>query len=87
MFELLAFGIPGGPELLIILAILLFLFGAKQIPKLARGIGSGISEFKAGLQEGAETVREESASVEELVSETPSSRETADEPESRKEAS
>ncbi|MBI3259589.1 MAG: twin-arginine translocase TatA/TatE family subunit [Ignavibacteriae bacterium] len=36
----------GTPELLIIaLAILLF-FGAKKIPDLMKGLGSGIKEFK-----------------------------------------
>ena len=42
--------VPGvGPtELIIILAIVLLLFGAKKIPELARGLGTGIREFKKG---------------------------------------
>ncbi len=75
MFELLAFGVPGGPEMLILLVILLFLFGAQKIPKLARGIGSGVSEFKAGLREGKERVEEESTSMKQLVSESAGSTE------------
>ena len=39
-------------ELLIILVIVMLLFGATQIPRLMRGMGSGIHEFKKGLQEG-----------------------------------
>ena len=39
-------GIPGGMEMLIILAIVVLLFGAKKIPDLAKGLGTGIKEFK-----------------------------------------
>lgn len=44
------FGI-GHTELLIVLGVFVLLFGAKKIPELARGLGSGISEFKKGLSE------------------------------------
>jgi sec-independent protein translocase protein TatA len=44
----------GGPELLIILAIVLLLFGAKKLPDLARSMGKSTKEFKKGLQEGAQ---------------------------------
>lgn len=45
----------GVQELLIIFCVLLLLFGANKIPKLARGIGQGINEFKRGLKDkGAE---------------------------------
>jgi sec-independent protein translocase protein TatA len=36
----------GMPELLIIVLIIVLLFGAKKIPELMRGLGSGIKEFK-----------------------------------------
>lgn len=42
----------GGTELIIALVIILLLFGAKRIPELARGLGSGVREFKAGTREG-----------------------------------
>lgn len=42
--------LPGGMEFLIILAIIIILFGAKKIPDLAKGIGSGIKEFRKGLK-------------------------------------
>lgn len=47
-------GIPSlGPmELIIALVVILLLFGAKRIPELARGLGSGVREFKAGTKEG-----------------------------------
>jgi sec-independent protein translocase protein TatA len=38
-------------EILILVGILVFLFGAKKIPELARGMGIGIKEFKQGLRE------------------------------------
>ena len=42
----------GGTELLIILAILLLLFGASRLPKLARSMGQASKEFKDGFKEG-----------------------------------
>jgi len=39
------------PELLIILAIVVLLFGAKKIPDLAKGIGKGIKSFKSEMKE------------------------------------
>lgn len=39
-------GLPGPTELIIILAIVILLFGAKKIPEVAKGLGSGIREFK-----------------------------------------
>lgn len=44
----------GLPELVIILVIILLLFGATKLPKLARGLGSSVKEFKKGMEEGAE---------------------------------
>ena len=44
-------GMPGLPELLIILVIVFFLFGAKRLPELARGLGRSITNFKSGLNE------------------------------------
>lgn len=52
----------GPTELLIMIGILVFIFGAKKIPELARGMGQGIKEFKKGLNEGE---KEDSAEEEE----------------------
>ncbi len=38
-------GIPGGPEVFIILFVILLLFGGRKIPELMRGLGKGIKEF------------------------------------------
>ncbi len=41
-----------GPwELLIIVVVLVALFGANRLPKMARGLGEGIREFKKGIAE------------------------------------
>ncbi|MFV1995879.1 MAG: twin-arginine translocase TatA/TatE family subunit [Verrucomicrobiales bacterium] len=48
---MLAFGIPGGPEWMIIFLVLLLLFGAKKLPELARGIGKSMGEFKKAKDE------------------------------------
>lgn len=46
-------------ELLIILAIILVLFGAKKLPGLARSLGSSAKEFKKGLEAGTDENGEE----------------------------
>jgi sec-independent protein translocase protein TatA len=50
MMNLMIFGL-GPTELIVILAIVFLLFGAKKIPQLARGLGKGITEFKRGLKD------------------------------------
>lgn len=46
MFLPVSFGMPGAPEMIIILVIVLVLFGAKKIPELARSLGKATREFK-----------------------------------------
>ncbi len=41
----------GGGEMIIIVAIVLLLFGPSQIPKLARGMGQAMREFKKAQRE------------------------------------
>ena len=41
----------GWPEIMGILVVVLILFGAKKLPELARGLGSGIKEFKKATQD------------------------------------
>lgn len=44
----------GLPELLIIMAIVILIFGANRLPELGRGIGRGIKNFKDATKEGAD---------------------------------
>jgi sec-independent protein translocase protein TatA len=46
MDTVLAFGMPGGWEWIVIGLFLVVFFGAKKIPEIARGLGKGIREFK-----------------------------------------
>ncbi len=52
-------GFLGGYEWLIIILVLLFLFGAKKIPGMARGIGQGIFEFRKAVDDGKKESEEE----------------------------
>ena len=45
-------GMPGNGELLVVLAVLVLLFGAKRLPELARSLGQSLAEFKKGREEG-----------------------------------
>ena len=47
----------GGPQVILILAIIIILFGAKKIPELARGVGLGIKEFKKATREVTEEIQ------------------------------
>ncbi|MFB6167492.1 MAG: twin-arginine translocase TatA/TatE family subunit [Haloferacaceae archaeon] len=66
-------GLPGGPELIIVLFVLVLLFGANKIPKLARSTGQAMGEFRKGRQEVEEELEEmpgESVGAEETGSTT-----------------
>ncbi len=41
----------GGGEIILILALVLILFGAKKLPELAKGLGTGIKEFKKATRD------------------------------------
>ena len=48
----------GGGEIILILAIVLILFGAKKLPELAKGLGQGIKEFKRATDHASEGMRQ-----------------------------
>ena len=47
----------GGPELMMIMFIVLLLFGANRLPELARGIGKSVREFKKAASGVEDEVR------------------------------
>ena len=54
--SLLAWGMPGGGELIIIFVIILLLFGAKRLPELARSLGQAKKEFQKATKEATDEV-------------------------------
>ena len=50
--------IPGGPEMIVILLIVVLLFGANKLPKLARSSGQALGEFRRGREEIETELRE-----------------------------
>ena len=51
------FGNIGATEIILIVLVILLLFGAKKIPELARGIVKGMSEFKKGLKDVEDEIK------------------------------
>jgi len=45
-----------GQDLMIVGVLILVLFGGAKIPQLMRGLGRGMGEFKAGIEEGKEAM-------------------------------
>ena len=61
MVPLALFGPIGAWEIVLILLIVVFLFGARRIPEIARGLGEGIRGFRSSLKgDGTETKDSES---------------------------
>jgi sec-independent protein translocase protein TatA len=44
----------GGPELLIVLAVVLLMFGSRKVPELARSLGRAKAEFEDGARAGVD---------------------------------
>ncbi|MFC6723889.1 twin-arginine translocase TatA/TatE family subunit [Halobium palmae] len=59
--------IPGGPEMLIILLIVVLLFGANKLPKLARSTGQAMGEFQKGRNQIEEELQEMEEDTKEAV--------------------
>lgn len=56
-----------GPDLIIILLIVLLLFGAKKLPELAKGMGQAVREFTKAKDEFEREVSRPPAPTEEVV--------------------
>jgi len=63
MNSTLAFGLPQGPEWIIIFVVVLLLFGAKKIPELARGLGKSMGEFKKAREDFEREIKSAEAEV------------------------
>ncbi len=55
--------LPQGPEIWIVLILVLVLFGGKKIPELMRGVGKGVGELQKGIEEGKKAIDESRRSV------------------------
>ena len=51
----------GGGEIILVLALVLILFGAKKLPELAKGLGTGIKEFKKATREVTDEIQNASS--------------------------
>ncbi len=49
-------GMPSGMELIIIALVVLLIFGGKKIPELAKGLGSGIKNFKKAVKDDDDNI-------------------------------
>ncbi|RLE28049.1 MAG: twin-arginine translocase TatA/TatE family subunit [Acidobacteria bacterium] len=56
------FGSLGLPELLIILAIVVLIFGVNKLPRLGKGLGEGIRNFKDSIKTGKNDEAEDNGS-------------------------
>jgi sec-independent protein translocase protein TatA len=67
MFTTFGFLDFGAPELIIILAIILLLFGGKKLPELSKSIGEAMHEIRKGLNSDVNepTKKDETKQIEE----------------------
>ncbi len=61
---------PGGMEWLLIALVILLLFGGKKIPELAKGLGSGIKNFKKAVKDDEDEIVNKSDEIERKPSTT-----------------
>ena len=61
---------PSGMELVLIVLVILLMFGGKKIPELAKGLGSGIKNFKKAIKDDEDEVVQNKSDEIEKKSET-----------------
>tara|TARA_Y100000385_G_C12862251_1_gene537784 strand:+ start:240 stop:464 length:225 start_codon:yes stop_codon:yes gene_type:complete len=57
----------GGPEVVIIMLVVVMLFGSKKIPEIARGLGKGMRELKDASNDIKREIRSSAISVKEEI--------------------
>jgi sec-independent protein translocase protein TatA len=57
----------GGPEIVIIMLVVVMLFGSKKIPEIARGLGKGMRELKDASNDIKREIRSSATSVKEEI--------------------
>lgn len=62
MSTIFAFAL-GGPEVILILVVILIFFGARRIPELARSLGKGMREFKDATKEVRDEINQSGVDV------------------------
>jgi sec-independent protein translocase protein TatA len=70
--DLLAFGLPGGYEWVVLLVLGLLIFG-RRLPEVGRSLGKGIIEFKKGIK-GIEDEIDEASSPPAQIDDQPAPR-------------
>jgi sec-independent protein translocase protein TatA len=57
----------GGPEIVIIMFVVVMLFGSKKIPEIARGLGKGIRELKDASNDIKREISQSASSIKEEI--------------------
>ena len=63
------FSIPRGPELIIILVVVLVIFGPKQLPKLGKMFGKTVKEVRTGMESMNEELKSDDKETKEETAE------------------
>jgi sec-independent protein translocase protein TatA len=63
----------GGPEIIVVLFVILLLFGSKQIPEFARMMGKGMREFKKATEDIKREINNEAKDLEDDINDAKNS--------------
>ena len=81
IMNILAFGLPGNTEWIVILIVAVLIFG-RRLPDIARSVGKSITEFKKGIHEAKDEVTSSMDESDDIAKEssTPDQNEDKDTP-------